>query len=851
MDRPRLLDRLDAGADRALTVVCSPAGSGKTTLLAEWAEKREPHAVWISLDEYDNQFHRFWGHLIAAVDGKYPGFADKLGPAWSESGGAAPESLVFQLINGLERLPSPPVIILDDYHLIENADVHRSFEYLVERMPAGVRCVLASRVAPPFKLARYAVSGKLDWIDGRQMNFTEAEGQEFCRLQGRNLTGDVVRRLMERTEGWIAGMKLAVLSLNESGSKGSFPFGKDAPVSGMSAYLFEEVYSKLAPDDRKFLIYTSLPDRVCGGLCEALTGQTDGQHRLEMLYRANLFMVSLDSEGTWFRYHHLFADFLRARLTREEPEAVPRLHLRAGMWFRDNGQAEAAMEHFLAGRHEDEAVELMNDLLPAMIDKEWETMNRWMSAVAQERLEKWPDLFLARMFFAIAAGEKSGFIDALIRRGEELTGGISSGWPEERKREYASSLALIKALHAVDYLFDVDAAIVHMKECAELAPEVVPLQHIEINPGEMSILRAFQYTEPDAAKLESFFRVMLELWHREHEEPYVFTGIFCAGYGELCFEQNRLEEAEELITRGIRIARLGKSGRLLAPAAAALTAVYRAQGRSEDARRIIGETQGLLEEWGFGYWSHLMHAVRIRQLMAENSSPPPTDLHLIDEWVRENEKLLQEEFPRHSLYVAITVVRGYMTLGRILEAAERIGELLERTKRERRHGETQELLVLQAVCLMRQNRLDAAFMALSDVLKTAESNRTIRPLTDERGLTDLLKLYLRYCRKQTAEDAASVSYSFIQMLIALAETDHSRAGADTEALADERVHLTLKEREVLALMSQGMPNRLIAERLDISPGTLKTHIHHIYRKLSVSDRWSAVQRARELLNMQP
>ena len=849
MDRPRLLDRLDEGSDRELTVVCAPAGSGKTTLLAEWAERRQSHAVWVSLDEYDNQFHRFWGHVIAAVDGRHPGFADKLGPAWSESGAAAPESLVFQLINELERLPTPLAIILDDYHLIENEDIHRSFEYFADMMPAGVRCVLATRVAPPFKLARYAVSGRLDWIDGRQMNFTDEEGREFCRLQGRNLSGDAVRRLMERTEGWIAGMKLAVLSLNESGYNTSMPSVEDTSVSVMSAYLFAEVYGRLDPDDRRFLVYTSLPDRVCGRLCEALTGQTDGQRKLEMLYRANLFIVSLDSEGTWFRYHHLFADFLRARLAREEPEAVPLLHLRAGMWFRDNGQAAAAMEHFLAGGHEDEAVELMNDLLPSMIDKEWETLNRWMSAVAQERLEKRPDLFLSRLFFAIAAGEPSSLIGALIRRGEELTGGISSfGWPEERKREFAATLALVKALHAADYLFDVDAAIVHMKECAELAPEGVPLQQIEINPGEMSVLRAFQFTEPDAAKLETFFRAMLELWHREQEDPYIFTGFFCAGYGELCFEQNRLEEAEELITRGIRIARLGRSGRLLAPAAA-LSAVYRAQGRSDDARRIIGEAQGLLEEWGFGYWSHLMRAVRIRHLMAEGASPPPTDLQEIDAWVRENEKLLQDEFPSHSLYVAITVVRGYMALGRISAAAERIGELLDKTKRERRHGETLELLVLQAVCLMRQNRLEAAFMTISEVLKTAQSNGTIRPLTDEHGLTDLLRYYLRSCRKQTAGDAAQISYSFVRQLIALAEAEQSRAGAGAGEPSDARVHLTLKEREVLALMSQGMPNRLIAERLGISPGTLKTHIHNIYRKLSVSDRWSAVQRARELLNM--
>jgi len=833
--RPRLFQLLDDGADRRLTLVCAPAGSGKTTLLAEWAKRQRTDLAWVSLDEYDNDFRRFWGHAVAAIDRVRSHFSHRLEPALADSQPANFQTLMVQLINELHASDAPLVLILDDYHLIGNADIHRAFVYFLERLPAGVRCVVSARHEPPLSLPRLESHGQLLRVPAEQLNFTFGEGRDFCLLMGGRLPESAMRLLHERTEGWVTGMKLAMLSRKEDRDYGRLlDLIADNRIK-LSDYLFEEVYRQLPQDNRQFLLQTAVLKKLCGPLCEAVAGITGGKLMLERLEKANLFLVSLDRRGIWYRYHHLFSEFLLHELEKEEPQRIPELHRLAADWFRDNDYPEDAVEHYLAGGHAEAALDLIESLLSTMINKRWETLLRWMTAIPRDALERRPVLYLSFVFFKLAAQEPD--VDGLIERGEQL-------FPENGASGTAllASLYLIKALHAADYLRDIELTIRYMNECVRLAPEGLPLQEIEINVGEMSILNAFCHMSADLAQIERFFRAMIELWQRD--DPYVFTGFFFVGFGELLYVRGELEEAEKQVRKGIAIAKRKRSGKLLAPAASALSVILNATGRAAESLRVLHEAKSLLQKWGFLYWCDQLYLREIRFAAAEadaGAADRRAGQHdKIEAWAEEYALTSnwKEDEDRHpsELFADLTFVRVLMALNRHDEAKEALERLEGWAFRQRRWGEHQEILLLKALCCMRQDRVGEAMAALDEVLPVAERNGAVRLFIDEGGrMIELLK-----CRL----DAGGGNMPFVRRMF---EACRNGSAAQEENGGINAI-LTSKERQVLELMITGMPNRLIAEQLNITRGTLKTHINHIYQKLMVSDRWSAVSRARELMH---
>lgn len=837
--RTRLFQLLDEGADRRLTLVCAPAGSGKTTLLAEWAKGQQIDLAWVSLDEYDNDFRRFWGHVVAAIDQVRGQFFHHLTPALNDIQPAVFQTLLVQLINELHASEAPIILILDDYHLIGNPDIHRSFAYFLERMPPGVRCVAAARHEPPLPLPRLESRGQLQRITAEQLNFTPGEGRDFCLLMDDELPAGHMQLLHERTEGWITGMKLALLSQKETRDYNRLLHLIAASSDKLSDYLFDEVYRQLPENDRQFLLQTAVLKKLCGPLCETMTGNPGGQRTLERLEKANLFLISLDRRRIWYRYHHLFSEFLLRELEKQEPDRISELHRRAADWFRGNGFSEDAVEHYLAGGHTDEALEIVANLLRVMIDKQWETMLRWMSAIPLSSLERKPEVYLAYVFFMLAAQKPD--VDQLIERGEQLfSERDGEGAPKsEQGRTELASLYLIRALHAADYLHSVDLSIEYMSECARLAPDGVPLQEIEINMGEMSILNAFRNMDTDLGQIDRFFRVMIELWQRD--DPYVFTGFFYIGYGELLYERGELDKAEKEIKTGYAIARRKRSGKLLAPAASALSVIYRARGRLAESVRVLKEAKSLLQKWGLVYWSDQLRLREIRFAAAEAGADAADKLAEIEAWAADYERTSREDhvwFP-HELFADITFVRANLALGRLHESEELLIELERLAAEHRRWGEHQEILILQALCLMRQSRISEASAVLGRALAAAEGNGSIRPFVDEgKAMIKLLEHRL---------DAGGEGTGFIRRLLEACRTAEAKLRGEDDAAAGIKSILTARERQVLELMMTGMPNRLIAERLNITHGTLKTHINHIYQKLMVSDRWSAVSRAKELM----
>ena len=349
--RPRLVQALDEGLARGRVLVCAPAGFGKTALLADWARGGGRPVAWLGLDAGDSDPARFWRYAVAALDRAQPGIAERLGPLLGPPAPRSFEGLVTALINELAADPGPDemLLVLDDYHLVDSGPVHESVAFLLENLPPALRVVVSGRADPPLPLTRLRARGQLAELRAADLRFT---GEEAAALLGEaagpGLPGTAVAALVARTEGWAAGLQLAGLSLRGQADPAGFVAAFSGSHRFVLDYLADEVLDGQTGQVRAFLLETSVLERLTGALCDAVTGRAGSQAMLAGIERAGLFLVPLDEVRGWWRYHHLFADLLRARLQAEQPGRVQALHRAAAAWCEEHGLADDAVRHALA-----------------------------------------------------------------------------------------------------------------------------------------------------------------------------------------------------------------------------------------------------------------------------------------------------------------------------------------------------------------------------------------------------------------------------------------------------------------------------------------------------------------------
>jgi len=395
VERPRLLERLSRGAESKLTLVSAPAGFGKTTLLAEWLEGAASDGIstaWLSLDPGDSQATTFWSYVIAALQTVAPGFGANSLSLLRQPQPPAIEAILATLVNELSETSHQIIFVLDDYHAIDARDVDQGMAFLLDHLPRHVHVVIATRADPAFPLARLRGRAELAEIRAADLRFTPDEALAYLNeVMGLNLTASDVSALEERTEGWIAALQLAALSLQGRDDVAGFIAGFAGDDRYIVDYLVEEVLHRQPEEVRSFLLDTSILDRLTGPLCDAVTGQSGGKAMLEALDRANLFLVPLDDRRQWYRYHHLFADVLMARLKDEQPDRVPELHRRASDWYEHNGDRSEAIRHALAGEDFDRAASLIESAVPALRQGHQEvTALRWLRALPDEVIGRRP-----------------------------------------------------------------------------------------------------------------------------------------------------------------------------------------------------------------------------------------------------------------------------------------------------------------------------------------------------------------------------------------------------------------------------------------------------------------------------
>ena len=345
-------DRLDALLDRAvherhrLVLVSAPAGSGKSTLLAGTLAGRDDDLVWVQVEVSDADPVRFWSYLVGAVEGARPGVMNMVEPTIVSTGGS-PDSVVSALVNALADGANRLVIVIDDYHVIDNTVIHDGVERLVDLCPAHVQIVIATRADPAFRLGRLRVRGQLTEIRASDLRFDADEAADL--LATSSLDQEALLTLCDRTEGWAAGLVLAGLSLGGVDDSSRFIDGFHGDDQLVVDYLTDELLASISSDERRRLIETSILDQLTGPLIDAVTGSTDGSQWLIRTAAANQLLIGLDRTGTTFRYHHLLRDLLRLEADREIPERLPELHLAAASWHHDRGEMYTAIEHYIAG----------------------------------------------------------------------------------------------------------------------------------------------------------------------------------------------------------------------------------------------------------------------------------------------------------------------------------------------------------------------------------------------------------------------------------------------------------------------------------------------------------------------
>src|SRR5271165_5427814 len=886
--RPRLAERLDRGSASKLVLVSAPAGFGKTTLLTEWlaagpaAPADQRLAAWLSLDRGDNDPASFWTYVIAALRTAASGVGESTLALLQAPRPPPIKTVLTALLNDLGAIAADIVLVLDDYHVIGAREVQDGMEFLLDHLPPGLHVVIACRADPALPLARWRARGELVEIRAAELRFTPDEAAAYLNeLMGLRLTARDVAALEGRTEGWIAALQLAALSMQGRDDVAGFIAGFAGDDRYVVDYLAEEVLQRQPEHVQHFLLQTSILSRLSGPLCDAVTGQGGGKAMLEALDRGNLFLVPLDDRRQWYRYHHLFADVLQARLLDEQPGQVPDLHRRASAWYQQNGEPPVAIGHALAARDFGQAADLIERALPAMRETRQEaTVHSWLKALPDEVVRVRPMLSFAMAGALLERSELEG-VEVRLRDAERWLGkatATSKGSPapsaemvvadEEEFRRLPGAIELYRSALAMAR-GDLPATVRYARRTLDRA---LADDH-GVRAGASGFLGLAFWTSGD---LEAGHSAWAECAARLRRSGQIADIFGCAiGMADIRLAQGRLGEAMRTYEQALRRAseQDGPVLRGTADMYVGMSEVHREYDDLQAATQQLLRSQELGEAIGLPQNRYRWRVAMARIRQAEGDLGGALDLF------NEAERLYVGDFfpnvrPVPALRARAWIAQGrlgealgwaheqglsadddlsylrefeHITLARVLlarysderaehsvyEAARLLERLLQAAEAGGRTGRVIEILVLQALAHRVRRDIPAALACLERALTLAEPEGYVRVFIDEGPPMASL---LRAAAKQ------GMTRNYVRRLLAAG----SETGQDSpvrQALIDP---LSERELDVLRLLGTELDGPAIARELMVSLSTVRTHTKHIYAKLAVTSRRAAVRRAAEL-----
>jgi LuxR family maltose regulon positive regulatory protein len=867
--RSRLYSLLDAGLDRALVLVSAPAGYGKTTLLCGWLKEKEIPSAWLSLDEGDNDPIRFLQYLAAALRPFAPGLEADLPGLFTAIPPAPLEHTIARLVNELNSISTPFVLVLDDFHVLHSEAAMQIASYLLEHLPPAMHLAFLTRADPPLPLPRLRVRQQLLDIRAENLRFTQPEIASFLNdAAGAALTAADLAAMETRTEGWIAGLQLAALSMQGCGDIHGFVSAFTGSHHYVMDYLVEEVL-KLQPDERTaFLLQTSILDRLCGPLCEAVMGGDPakpggGQAMLETLEGMNLFTVPLDGERRWFRYHHLFADVLRKHLEHRLPLLRPTLHRRASEWYERNGFLAESIQQAIAAADPDRAARLIEENgCQLLISGEVSTLLQWADAI-EFQSETRPWLAIQKAWALALTGELER-VEPTLAAPDRL---LSPLEPTVEIRTMQGTIAAARA-HCANAKSDTRSAAEHARKALALLPDCSSISR-SIRSVATSILGDASWINGDLEEASRAYSDAIRIG-REAGNPHMtviagsnlaevqmeqgrlgcaadtyaqalplairpdgrrspLAGGILAGLGRLAYERNRLEEADQYLRPCLELCREWNDGDLQASACALTGRLELARGRPLEAQKAIREAERLAGQYAISFRRSMQIKSDLGRVFFSQNNPGKLAQLLPASGLPLEGEIPDRRAPEYNL-----LLRTLLSQGDYEGAAGLSERLLPRAEAAGRMGSVIEILILQALAFQGMKETGQALAALERALALAQPEGYVRTFLDEgEAMTRLL------CQARSRQAGNGYAAELLAAIGAI-------PGMTQPSMQILKEPLTAREVEVLKLIEAGCSNQKIAGQLVISIPTVKRHISNIYAKLEVNSRTQAVAIGKEL-----
>lgn len=869
--RPRLMERMNEGLHRKLILISAPAGFGKTTLVSEWLAGCGQAVAWLSLDEGDNDPVRFLTYLVASLQT----IADDIGNGvlaaiqTSQPPMAINEFLLATLVNEIAAVPNEFILVLDDYHLIDSEPIDQALAFLLDHLSSQMRLVIATREDPSLPLARYRARGQLTELRAADLRFTPGEAAEFLnRVMGLNLSAEDIAALETRTEGWIAGLQLAALSMQGREDVAGFIQAFTGSHRFVLDYLLEEVLYRQPDNIQAFLLRTSILELMCASLCEAIFPDAIGQQTLELLEHANLFLISLDNERRWYRYHHLFADLLRQRLEQNLPSSgITELHIRASEWYEQNGLLLEAFRHALTAGEFVRAARLAEAV--------WQVMDRnFQTAVWLDRVKNLPDAIVhSRPGLCIQLAWACSDVGDLesseiwLQNAELALAGMTD---QAESESLPGTIALIRAKNAQNE-GDLAATIKY----AELA-----IQHFsrEDNFLLATAVITLGFTHWATGDLEASLRA-IHVWMDDMARlgNHMFVAASAFAVADMQVILGCLNDAKKSLQQGIRrAATLGPDAKnITAHHHLGLALLAHEQGDEAALTLHLQTAADLGQRTTLIDWQHRWSLAQAR--LSESAGEWDAALEWLDEarrgyvknpipilqpiaarkariylkqgrleraqaWARERGIATGDEVRYLTEYEHLTLAQVRLAEGHFTGINDLLERLLTLAETQKRTGSVIEILLTQALVHQAQGSRRNALVTLEQALVLAEPEGYLRIFIDKGEAMRLLLLNFRETR--TAHPLHSYAGKIVAAFAKPAKVaSQPMITAKTTAIIEP---LTDRELEIIGLIADGKSNGEISQQLYLAISTVKGHNMRIFAKLQAQNRTEAVARAREL-----
>jgi ATP/maltotriose-dependent transcriptional regulator MalT len=882
--RPRLVERLDAGLVRKLTLVSAPAGFGKTTLVSEWVGRLRLEAAkndhtanrvaWLSLDERDGDPTRFLFYLIAAVQTIETTLGRGALNALHASQPQPPsvEVILTMLINEIATFPDGVVLVLDDYHLIQSQPIHDALTFLLEHLPPGQsHLVIVTRDDPLLPLARLRARGELTELRATDLRFSFSEAAEFLNhVMGLNLSIKDIAALERRTEGWIAGLQLAAVSMQGRKDVTGFVQSFTGSHHFVLDYLVEEVVDQQSESIQDFLLHTSILDQLTGPLCDALTGRSSGQRTLEMLERANLFIIPLDDERRWYRYHHLFAELLRQRLDIAHSNSIHDLHSKAAVWYEAHGDPAKAIHHALVVNDIKTATRLMEKgALEALERGELGLILNWVDRLSATELKKHPWLFIYHSWALLMSGQAEA-VGPRLENTEWLLNAISED-DETKKQEMLGLVAGLKAILAywqrdisrgLDFANQALAGLPEhgwIRGCCAIVVGSSYMGNGHLDAARDAYAEAYSIGKASgirlltvdtacnlghALELEGHLQQAVELLRESFQlakqdgQELPLSGFIHLQLGTVLYELNDLDAASQHLEEAIKLCRHLADRLAQKIAYCFLARVQLALGKNDSVLDSIQKAQDADPSPGTPFDLRGGEYPQIRLWLKEKKFQD------LQAWIEDSAANIDDISLFKAKLTCTMRARALIAVGRehsngtyLNDAQNLLQELLEMADRCGWGSKVIEILALQALALQGKGDMDQAMAALERALVLAEPEGFVRTFVDEGPL--MARLLYEAAVRGIAPDYARRLLSVFPAA-ELEQPDLSEAQVPSSGWVEP---LSGRELQVLELIAKGLTNPEIASRLFLSLNTVKAHTRNIYGKLGVHSRTQAVARS--------